>query len=247
MNQNIIRLFLFLFAVVAMSACKKKTDHIDISDFYYPADRLTEHGLVYEYHAVNNDSLPPEYWYFRSLQTDTALYLTGTYYDEFFNVRQFFSSEIVSNGVLLIDQSISIVDSTGQLIQHHAEVIYNNVFPFEVRDSGGIFLMQLKWVFADNPPVTTTLTRNRQYSGRRSYIVEGENVEVAVLTLREEVDDQNNGHWTREYEGVEYYAKNIGLVYYKKEIDENFILEYELRKRYPMSELEKKFKQQLEE
>ncbi|MFT5801494.1 MAG: hypothetical protein ACI956_001302, partial [Nonlabens sp.] len=123
----------------------------------------------------------------------------------------------------------------------------NNVFPFEVRDSGGIFLMQLKWVFADNPPVTTTLTRNRQYSGRRSYIVEGENVEVAVLTLREEVDDQNNGHWTREYEGVEYYAKNIGLVYYKKEIDENFILEYELRKRYPMSELEKKFKQQLEE
>jgi hypothetical protein len=133
------------------------------------------------------------------------------------------------------------------LIQHHAEVIYNNVFPFEVRDSGGIFLMQLKWVFADNPPVTTTLTRNRQYSGKRSYIVEGENVEVAVLTLREEVDDQNNGHWTREYEGVEYYAKNIGLVYYKKEIDENFILEYELRKRYPMSELEKKFKQQLEE
>jgi hypothetical protein len=93
MNQNIIRLFLFLFAVVAMSACKKKTDHIDISDFYYPADRLTEHGLVYEYHAVNNDSLPPEYWYFRSLQTDTALYLTGTYYDEFFNVRQFFSAK----------------------------------------------------------------------------------------------------------------------------------------------------------
>lgn len=246
MNQNIILCIALFISCFSLASCEEETNIINIQDYYYPADRLTEDGLVYEYRALSNDTFPPEYWYFRSLQTDTALYFTGTYYDEYFTVRQFFRSEIVGNGVLLEDQFISALDSTNQLVQYHAEVLYNNVFPFEVRDSGGIFLMQLKWVFADNPPVTTTLTRNRRYLGKRSYKVEGEEVETVVFELREEVDDQNNGHWRREYGGIEYYAKGIGLVYYKKEIDENFVLEYKLHSRYPMSVLEQKFTAHLE-
>lgn len=246
MKRFIIYLPGILYGVLFL-ACQQNKDVINIKDYYYPAERLTKDGLVYEYHSLNNDTVPPEYWYFRSLETDTALYFTGTYYDEFFNVRQFFSSEIVGNGVLLVDQFISTIDSTGQFEQHYADVIYNNVFPFEVRDSGGIFLMKLKWLYSENPVVSTTLTRNRRYLGKKTYKVVGEEVEVVVMELREEIDDQNNGHWTSTYNGVEYYADGIGLVYYKKEIDKNFILEYGLHKRYPMSELEKKFSRTLEQ
>jgi hypothetical protein len=242
--KNYRPLFYALFLLLTFAHCKKESDIIAIKDYYYPAERLTKDGLVYEYRALNNDTLPPEYWYFRSILTDTALYLTGTYYDQYFTVRQFFRSEIVGNGVLMADQFISALDSSDQLVQHHAEILYNNVFPFEVRDSGGVFLMQLKWVLNDNPPIHTTLTRNRRYVGKRSYPVEGQQTEAVIFEIREEVDDQNNGHWIREYDGVEYYAKDIGLVYYKKEIDENFVLEYQLHQRYPMSVLEAKFKAQ---
>ncbi len=227
------------------SSCKDN-DTINIRSFYYPVNQLSE-GLIYEYHPVNNDSFPKEYWFFKSIQTDTALYLTGTYYDEFFAVRQFFRSEIVSNGVLLTDLFISEVDSAGQLTQHPAEVVYGNVFPFEVRDSGGIFLMQLKWNFSDDPPVSTTLTRNRRYIGKRSYPVEGQPNDIVAFHLREEVDDKNQGSWVKEYEGLEYYALNIGLVYYKKEIDNQFVLEYALRDRYTMDIFESRFRKRLEE
>ncbi|MFK7808467.1 MAG: hypothetical protein AB8F74_11750 [Saprospiraceae bacterium] len=243
--KRIITYLLPVVSCVLFFACQQNSDTINIKDYYYPAERLTNDGLVYEYRALNNDSVPPEYWYFRSLETDTALYFTGTYYDEYFNVRQFFSSEIVGNGVLLVDQFISTVDTTDQLVQYHADVLYNNVFPFEVRDSGGIFLMKLKFTFNEDPPATTTLTRNRRYIGKGTYKVEGEEEEIVIMELKEEVDDQNNGHWTSTYDGVEYYAEGIGLVYYKKEVDENFVLEYGLHKRYPMSELEKKFSRSL--
>ena len=238
MNQNPIFLLIFLF--LSILSCQTKESTINIRSYYYPTEQLKE-GLVYEYAAVNNANLPPEYWFFKSIETDTALYLIGTYYDEFFIQRQSFRSEIVGNGVLLVNQVISSMDS---LQEHHsANVIYNNVFPFEVRDSGGIFLMQLKWIFNDNPPISTTLTRNRRYIGTRSFSVGGKPTEVVAFQLREEVADENEGHWIREYDGLEYYAAGIGLVYYKKEIDDNFVLEYELRKRYTMDILEEKFKQ----
>ena len=56
------------------------------------------------------------------------------------------------------------------------------------------------------------------------------------------MDDFNDGHLEKNYQGKELYAKNLGLVYYKKEIDENFVLEYELRDTFSMTKLEEKFK-----
>ena len=54
-------------------------------DRFAPRVVVLDEGMVYEYHPVNNDKLPVEYWIFRNLKTDTATYLAGQYYDHNFS------------------------------------------------------------------------------------------------------------------------------------------------------------------
>ena len=230
-----------LFYLFLISSCKQSTT-INIRDFYF-SQKLIKDGLVYEYHPVSNDSFPVEYWYYRMLDTDTATYLTSTYYDQNFIVRQVSNEEIVSNGSILFNHYLYEMDSTGIQYQIPAKIISGNVFPFEVRDSGGVFILNLKWIYQDEPEVSMTLVRNRQYAGKASYTFKNEALDCVAFDLKESIDHSDEGHLeVPAYGGVEYYAKGLGLVYYKKEINEQFILEYELKDTFSMKVLEERFR-----
>ena len=56
------------------------------------------------------------------------------------------------------------------------------------------------------------------------------------------MDDYNDGHLEKQYDGKEIYAKGLGLVYYGKEIEENFVLEYELVDTFSRTVFEQKIK-----
>ena len=235
------KLLFALIAILILGCDPDTKSDNNISGYYFPVKDLMD-GMVYEYQSVNDKNAPPEYWFHKSVETDSAFYFTGTYYDEQFIVRQFFRAEIVGNGVLLQDQFITAFeDSTGVQSQLHAEIKYGNAFPFEVEDSSEVFLMQLKWIMQEEPLSTTTLTRNRRFAGKTTYNHNGTELPCVEFTLVEEVDNEEVGHLTKEYTGTEYYAKGIGLVYYKKQIDANFVLEYELKGIYTMDKLEDKF------
>jgi len=191
------------FTIMIFSACGN-SDTRNIKDYYFPIESLKE-GLVYEYHPVNVDSLPVEYWYYRSIETDSGTYLTANYYDHNFVVRQFFQHQIPA-----------VIES-------------GSVFPFEVSDSSGVFLLKMKWIYQRDPLVSTTLIRNRRFKGSTKYSFKGKEYDCIEFSIKELVDDLNEGHWERQYDG--------------KEIDDNFILEYELANTYSMKILEEKFKQ----
>ncbi len=229
-----------------LASCSTEDAYLDIREYYFPAEDLAE-GLVYEYRAVNNDSIGPSYWFYKSLPTDSALYLTGTFYEADLVVRQFFRAEIVHNGCLMQDYFLYSTDSTGQQIRYDAEVQASNAFPFAVRDSGGIFLSKLLWTFQQEPLRTTTLIRNRRYIGKSSYSYQGEEKDCVTFEVKELIDDYDEGHLEKQYAGRELYAKGIGLVYYIKEISTDFVLEYELADIYPMKRLERRFKQLMNE
>ena len=214
-------------------------DRKDIRGYYFPIDNLEE-GMVYEYKAVNNDSLAPNYWYYKSVPTDSGTFFIGNFYDPNLVVRQFFREEVVDNGCLMTEYFLYDVDSTGLQKRFPAEVLAPNSFPFMVRDSGGIFLFKLQWTFSEEPLKTTTLIRNRRYIGTEKFPYKGEMRDCVAFQLKELVDDYDEGHFEQQYSGVELYAKGIGLVYYKKEINKNLSLEYELADIYPMKTLEEK-------
>jgi hypothetical protein len=236
-----IHRFVFLVLVLSFFACQSEKEVRNIKAFYFPIEDL-ENGMVYEYHPVDNDSFPIEYWYYRTQQTDTATYLIANYYDQQFIVRQFSTEEVVENGTLLNSYFLYEFDSDGLQFQKPAEILSPSAFPFEVRDSGGVFLLKLKWVHQQDPPIYTTLIRNRKYAGSTQYTYQDKAYDAVAFELVELVDDFNDGHWERQYNGKEIYAKGLGLVYYKKEIEKDFILEYALKDTFSMKELERRFK-----
>jgi len=241
MNLKInVSLFLLFFCLFLFH-CGNKDSSRNIKDFYYPMENLKD-GMVYEYRGVNNDSLPEEYWYFRTLETDTATYFIGEYIDHFFNIRQLSSEEVVSNGTLIHDYILFEVDSAGFANNLPAEIIVPNAFPFKVTDSTGVFLTELKWIYQKEPEISTTLVRNRRYKGDATYPYQGVERACIKFDLIELVDNFEEGHFQAEFRGTELYAKGIGLIYYKKDIGDELHLEYELKEMYSMEKLEEKLK-----
>ncbi|MFK8102930.1 MAG: hypothetical protein AB8G15_10415 [Saprospiraceae bacterium] len=220
----------------------------NIKAFYYPIEAL-EDGKVYIYTPVNNDSLPTETWFYKSIKTDSAWHFTGQNYDQAFNVRQFFREEVVRNGLLLQDYYIYREDSLNNLIPISLEVIHGATFPFTVTDSTGIFLYSVKIPNPFDLTETTTLTRNRRYIGDDEYTYQGKSYPCVRFEIKEEVDHhiKEQGHLSPMYDWVELYAEGIGLVYYKKVISESFVLEYELKEIVSMKDFEARLKPLLEE
>jgi hypothetical protein len=202
---------------------------------------------VYEYHSVNNDTLAPEYWYYRSLRTDSAVYLVGTRYDAAtLTPRQLVREEMVFNGMVVNDLLLYETDSTGRQQPIQAQIIAGNIFPFEVRDSGGIFLYKATWQ-SPAQQATYTLVKNRRYAGDTTFIFQNKTYDAVVFELKELVEQRQEGSLEQQYSSVEWYAKGLGLVYFKKNIAKNFVLEYRLAERYPMERLEQVFKKKMEQ
>ena len=235
----------FAFFLTMLVACGEDNPSKNIREFYYPIEAL-KNPMVYEYQPINNDTLGAEYWYFQTHETDTAIYFTGNNLNRNFEVGQFSSEEVVESGTIQKDYVLFSYDSLGQQFEAPAAIEFGNVFPFEVIDSNSIFLQKMKWAFSENPLVTTTLIRNRRYIGESKYTYQNKIYPCVEFHLKELVDDFNNGHFEKEYSGKEIYAKGLGLVYFKKVIDD-IVLEYELADVYPMEKLEQKFKASLNE
>ena len=206
--------------------------------------------IIFQY----NDSLSPEYWYYKTLNTDTATYLTGTYYDGQFKISQVFGEEIVNNGSLMHTYLLYETDSSGLQQPINVEIEVPNVIPFQVRDTQGIFLFKMKWTNNVVSPTdsssfvkrTTTLIRNRRYKGKQNHEILGEQKECVVFEIKEIIETEEIGFQELEISGEEWYAKGIGLVYYRKEISPDLTLEYQLNDRYPMSQLINRFEKKNE-
>jgi hypothetical protein len=215
----------------------------NIRDFYFPLDSLEE-GLVYEYQAVGNDSMSNMYSYYRTVTSMEETFLVGVQYDPFFQPSQLSREKLVSNGVKLVESFLYVHDSTGKSTQIPVEIESGVTFPFEVRDSGGIFLYNVRWFDqAGDSSTYTRVIRNRKYEKDTTISYKGETHPAVLFSVKELVENYQEGFWEKEFDGKEIYAKNLGLVYFKKDIADDFQLEYALLDRYPMEVLEKKLKQ----
>ena len=148
---------------------------------------------------------------------------------------------MVSNGVLMNDYSIYEFDSLRHQIKRPAKILNGNSFPFEVKDSTGVFLFKLRWDDPYTEGAYVELTRNRRYRGETEYFFQKKKHDCVEFIVLELVDDYNNGHLEQQYSGKELYAKDLGLVYYRKNIGEGFVLEYELVDTFSMNELEQRY------
>ena len=235
-----ITLGLTAIFLISLMACQPEDPKgRSIAEYYFPYEPTAE-GVVYEYNSTIDELDPPFYWYNRPLQTDSADYLVRAYYDHLFQPYQLLREELVSNGVLLADYRLYEWDSTGQNVTEiPVEIEGKNLFPFQLTEESGVLYFKISFPTADT--VMTTLIRNRQYIGDTTWTYQGSTYDCVRFYVRELIDIETEGHAEHEFDGEEIYAKGLGLVYFEKNISDQFRTAYALRDTFSMQELESRF------
>jgi len=217
----------------------------DISEYYFPVKDLRG-GKVYEYVVSQNDSVMPEYWYYRTFVRDSGLFLVGTYYDHRFQIGQIVREKITKSGALAKECHLYEADPNPETEggQIHTTTIIDapNKFPFAVKDSSGVFLFKLQFHPPDDPKATIYVVRNRRFLGNApDFEFDGKKYPCIKFSLRETIGNEKEGAAEVEGLGEEWYAKGLGLVYYKKTYGSgSFKTEARLTDIFPMSTLEQK-------
>ncbi len=231
----------FFMGVLICSLFSCESGRIDIKPYYFPLDSLAEggtEGKVYEYRPLNGNGSQKHYWFYKTYVREGTRYLTGVNYDAGFNIQQMIREEVASNGMLLADFRVYAYDTLGNTKMEIAKVAQTNVFPFEVKEEGGIFIMEIVYTDPTDSLQTMTMVRNRHFEQLSEYSYKNKNYECAEFLTNElyEIDHKEDGFL--EYKGTmkELYARDVGLIYYKKEINERITLEYELFDVYSMDE-----------
>ena len=229
---------------MGLLACQASKDstYQNIQNYYFPIEALQE-GKVYEYQPIGTAELPPVYWYYHTVEQEGELFFTGMQYDISLIPQQFIREEIVKNGVLLADIRLYETDSLGKQHPIAVNIQSGSVFPFEVKDSMGVFLYKINWTMAESPKTTLTIIKNRRFMGFTNCDFNGKTYPCVEFMLQEAIDNEveNEGHLELEFLGKELYAEGIGLVFYeKKELAGSFRQQYRLAKIYSIEELAKK-------
>jgi hypothetical protein len=118
------------------------------------------------------------------------------------------------------------------------------VFPFTEIDSSEVVFYRIKWKVAtgDGQPTTYELVRNRRFSGYENREVMGKDLRCAKFTLDELIISDMDGNIELKTKGVEYYAENIGLVYRKRQMTEELLIEQRLLQIISVADFKKRQK-----
>lgn len=233
---------IFILAIVLSGCSQKQGDYRDIRSYYYPLNEL-QPGLVYAYREVNNPALVPSYWYIQSLHQDKQWYLSATFYEQNLLPAQQIRERMTPDGMRLEDLYLYGRDTLegGRQPRSQANIIAPAVFPFHVRPKGGIFLYHVHWQDPVDTNAWYTVIKNRYFEGDTTFSFKGKDYPAIKFAVREHYELDQQGVFETTYLGWEIYAKGLGLVHYRKEIQDGFTLEYRLEERFPMEALEKKF------
>lgn len=242
MNKS-IPIIPFLFLSLLLLSCGSESDFRDLENYYFPIDDLKD-GLVYEYQHPTFDSVAPFYHYYRNVKSGDSLFLVGMQYNYLFEPQQLTVEEKISNGMLLTESILYQNDGEGKQVAMPMEIEVGSVFPFEVRDSQGVFVYNVKWHDAVDSSQFTRLIRNRSFAGDTSFIFKEKTYPAVNFLVREKVESFDEGFVEHEFNTFEIYAQSLGLVYYRKEVTPQLVIEYRLADTYPMSALEEKFGKQ---
>jgi len=229
--------------IFLVQACQSGDGTKDIRNFYFPLKTL-ESGLVYEYAPQGDTPASTAYWYYRTIIQDEEIHLTGTYYERDLIPQQLSNELMTEAGMVLEELYLFQPDTTGgdKQIQIPVSVVQDDVFPFRVRENGGVYLYHVAWESIDDPGAEMALIKNRRYLRDTTFQLDGKSYPAILFEVKELVSYDKDGVLEQQYDGKEIYAKGLGLVYYSKKVTEALNLRYRLEKRYPMEQLEEQFR-----
>lgn len=199
---------------------------VDLSDYYLPAGEIGSQGTVYTYRNVNDTSAAPEVWMHRSIGEGR---IESINYNPAGEMVQKQHERIVNNGIITDSLTLYGRDSMGVEQAIEVKVLSPHRFPFQPGDTSTVWLSKMEW-WQPADSLHVVLERRRVFQAYTTW-KSGNKSLLAVRfrtadTFETELDGWTSSSWT----GEEIYAKGIGLVYYKREVSKDFVLEFALER-----------------
>ncbi len=243
LSARFFPIVIVVISILLLQSCGKK----DLRDYYFPLKQLKAEAKVYEYKINTPDTAFTIYWYYQTIVQADSVYLVGNCYDAGFHPLVLVREAQVTNGMKLKELIYYGVNTEGYAVQTKATIEGGAVYPFQVTDDKSVFVNVVKYSDPKDSTILTTLTRNRRFLQDASFDFKGKKLDAVEFEMKEEQTEQNNksGGWTHVYPIQEIYAKNIGLVYTKRSLDNSRNFETRLVDIYTMKDLEAKFEQHL--
>ncbi len=207
-------LFFILILILALTSCDNNKK-IDVSKYYcsFEDSKTTK---IYEYQSPNKDSLPPYYWSFKAIETDTGKYLVSRNFNYSFIPQQRTLNEIVSNGILAKEHFFYSTnnDSLKEEV-FKARIISPTLYPFQVSENGGFFPYEIKFTNPDNKTEKVRLLRERKYLRDTIYTYKGKDIPAILFEVNDlmQFKDTEQGDYDHYNHMTEIYAEDLGLVY----------------------------------
>ena len=211
---------------MAFWACSPgKKEENDLSAYYFQLDEFPPAGLTYIYANQQDTTAEPETWHFTKIAEGR---MESINYGPNNNIVQQQYDRFVPNGVLTDSLNLFATDSNGQSIRIPVKVLSPNRFPFEAMDSSKVWLTHLDW-YQPGDSLHIVLQRRRRFIGHTEWMDHGLSIPAVRFRTEDTFETESAGWTTSTWTGEEIYAWHKGLVYYKRNISGDMILEFALR------------------
>ena len=229
---------LFIFAISALTlifySCENP-DPNDLHDYYFPYESYSN-GIVLEFRPDKIPQLGNEYWYVKSFTDSGRQFLLTQIFDDKLRFQQYIREEYVSNGVLVRELRMlrRTADSSAIL---NIDINQNGVFPLYFKDSLTRYIYDISW-YDPADSLDYRLIRNRRITHREERMFLGKLRPSWHASTIEELETTGEGSTVSSWKGEEWYAKDIGLVYFSKQITPEFERSYYLYKIHAWEDFE---------
>ena len=213
---------------IILGGCRDADDSgMDLSRYYFPIDSLPPDGMVYVYENLQDTLGDPEVW--RHLPAGTGLLESINYgFGEEIVQKQY--DRVVGNGVVTDSLVLYARDSTGQRLATQVQVLSPHRFPFMPGDTLSVWLTKMEW-WQPEDSLHIVLERRRTFREMTTWEWDGQDIPAVRFRTEDTFETEADGWTSSQWHGEELYARDIGLVYYKRVISPEMILEFELVKR----------------
>jgi len=110
----------------------------------------------------------------------------------------------------------------------NAQINEATTFLFGPPDTTTVATYQIEYREPSDDSVRIILTRERRFVREQKYTHQGKEYPALRFTVDETLETETEGFTESVWQTTEIYALGLGLVYYRKPINSQFVLEYRL-------------------
>ena len=197
----------------------------DYAAYYLPIASIPPEGITYSYKNQADPEAAPEVWKHIRKGNDRVESINFGTSGQMVQ-RQL--DRVVDNGVMTDSLFLYSYDSTGRHQMVNVKIISPHRFPFQPGDSTKVWLTHLDW-YQPTDSLHVTLQRRRSFAGDTVWMKDQKSIPAVRFKVADTFETEKDGWTSSAWSGEEIYAKGIGLVYYKRKISEELILEFQLQ------------------